>query len=184
MEFNKTVSNPMLVGCIELIRAEDTPEHRNMFVTELTKGSFLAPAMIDPEPVADEEGTLSVKPGCKVQFPMLLAPDGKKFFMGFTDSKEYQKWVERNKEMPFFALKFEDYANMLLGRDAQGNENLAMGLVINPMGANVVVPKEMIIGIMGARVAHLKQMAAKRAGTPMPMPPVPPIPPVSPIPEK
>lgn len=168
MEFNQTVSNPMFVGCIELMKAEDTPEHRNMFVTELTKSSFQAPAVIDPEPVADEEGKLSVKPGSRVQFPMLLTPDGKKFFMGFTDPREYQKWVEKNKEMPFFALKFDDYANMLLSRDAQGNENPALGLVINPMGANVIIPKEMIAGIVGARVAQMKQMAAKRAGTPVP----------------
>ncbi len=168
MEFNKAVSNPMLVGCIELMKAEDTPEHRNMFVTELTKSSFQAPAVIDPEPVADEEGNLTVKSGCRVQFPMLIAPDGKKFFMGFTDQKEYRKWVEKNKEMPFFSLKFDDYANMLLGKDAQGNENTALGVVINPMGANVVIPKEMIAGIIGARVAQLKQMAAKRAGTPVP----------------
>ena len=28
MEFNKPVSNPMMVGSIELLKAEDTPEHR------------------------------------------------------------------------------------------------------------------------------------------------------------
>ena len=28
MEFNKSVSNPMLMGAIELMREEDTPEHR------------------------------------------------------------------------------------------------------------------------------------------------------------
>ena len=55
MEFNKTVSNPMLVGCIELVKEEDTPDHRNMFVTELLKASFQAPAVIDPEPVADAQ---------------------------------------------------------------------------------------------------------------------------------
>lgn len=168
MEFNKTVSNPMLVGCIELMKAEDTPEHRNMFVTELTKASFQSPAIIDPEPAADEEGNLTVAPGSRVQFPMLVAPDGKKFFMGFTDAIEYRKWVEKNKEMPTFSLKFDDYANMLLRRDAQGNESPALGFVINPMGANVVVPKEMAAGVIAARVAQIQQMAAKKAGVPMP----------------
>ena len=32
MEFNKSVSNPMLAGSIELVKAEDTPELRIMFV--------------------------------------------------------------------------------------------------------------------------------------------------------
>ena len=34
MEFNKPVSNPMMVGSIELLKAEDTPEHRQMFLEE------------------------------------------------------------------------------------------------------------------------------------------------------
>ena len=168
MEFNKTVSNPMLVGCIELMKAEDTPDHRNMFMTELTKASFQAPAIIDPEPAEDEEGNLTVAPGSRVQFPMLATPDGKKFFMGFTDPGEYRKWVEKNKELPTFSLKLDDYANMLLRRDAQGNVSPALGFVINPMGANVIIPKEMIAGMMAARVAQARQMAAKRAGVPMP----------------
>ncbi|MCM1056858.1 MAG: SseB family protein [Firmicutes bacterium] len=168
MEFNKAVSNPMLVGCIELLKAEDTPEHRNMFVAELTKSLLQAPAIIDPEPVADAEGRLSVKPGSRVQFPMLATPEGKRFFMGFTDAGEYRKWVEKNKELPTFSLKFDDYANMLLRRDPQGNECPAYGFVINPMGANVIVPKEMVAGMMAARVAQARQMAAKKQGMPMP----------------
>ena len=163
----------MLVGCIELMKAEDTPEHRNMFVTELTKALFQAPAIIDPEPEADEEGNLTVAPGSRVQFPMLATPDGKRFFMGFTDPLEYRKWVEKNKEMPTFSLKFDDYANMLLRRDAQGNDSPALGFVINPMGANVIVPKEMVAGMMAARVAQARQMEAKRTGVPKPGPSVP-----------
>lgn len=151
MEFNKSVSNPMLVGCIELMKAEDTPEHRNLFVAELIKAQLQTPAIIDPEPAADGEGRLAISPGSKVQFPMLAAPDGKKFFMGFTDPKEYLKWVEKNREMPIFALKFEDYAGMLLLRDSQGNGSPAVGFVINPMGANVIIPKEMVAGVMAAR---------------------------------
>ena len=35
MEFNKSVSNPMLMGAIERMKVEDTPEHRNRFIGEL-----------------------------------------------------------------------------------------------------------------------------------------------------
>lgn len=174
MEFNKTVSNPMLVGCIELVKAEDTPEHRNMFVAELQKATFQAPALIDPEPVADADGNLTITPGGKVQFPMLSTPDGRKFFMGFTDPVEYRKWAETAKELPFFSLKFDDYAGMIFKKDAEGRECPAVGLVINPMGANVVIPKEMIAGVMATRIAQAKQMAVKRAGAPMPFPPASP----------
>ena len=55
MEFNKPVSNPMMVGSIELLKAEDTPEHRQMFIEELQKAKFLAPVVIDPVPQSDEK---------------------------------------------------------------------------------------------------------------------------------
>ncbi len=163
MEFNKTVSNPMLMGTIELLKAEDTPEHRNMFVAELQKASLMAPAVIEPEPVEKGDGGLSIAPGSKVQFPMLAAPDGRKFFMGFTDMGEYRKWQEKNKDLPFFALKFDDYAGMMLRRTPQGVESPAVGFVINPMGENIIVSKEMAAGIMAARLAYAKQQAGAGA---------------------
>lgn len=163
MEFNKSVSNPMLMGCIQLMRAEDTPEHRSMFVEELVKASFQAPAIIEPAPVRDATGNLAIASGSRVQFPMLVTKDGKKFFMGFTDSVEYRKWAERDKELPCFALKFDDYVNMLFRKDAQGNDCPALGIVLNPMGDNVVVPKEMVAGIVAARSGQLQQMAARKA---------------------
>lgn len=161
MEFNKTVSNPLLVGSIELMKAEDTPQHRSMFTAELAKASFLSPAIIEPEPKEGADGKLELAPGSKVQFPMLNSPDGAKFFMAFTDMAEYEKWQEKNKKFPFFSLKFEDYAAMILRRDAKGNICPALGMVINPMGANIIVPREMLAGLMSAKAAQTK--AAKAA---------------------
>ncbi|MCM1541699.1 MAG: SseB family protein [Blautia sp.] len=170
MEFNKPVSNPMLVGCIELLREEDTPEHRDMFVTEMIKASFLAPALIDPEPEENAEGKLTIKGNSKVQFPMLSAPDGRKFFMAFTDASEYEKWQEKARKLPTFALKFDDYAAMLLHKNGDGTTSQALGFVINPVGCNIIVPKEMIANIMAARVAAARQQAAKQQGV-QPVPP-------------
>ena len=117
MEFNKSVSNPMLMGAIELMKAEDTPEHRNMF------------------------------------------------FMAFTDMAEYEKWQEKNPEqrLPYFALKIEDYAGIVLRKDAKGNICPALGIVVNPFGANIVVPREMLAGMMSAKAAQAKQAIARQA---------------------
>lgn len=163
MEFNKSVSNPMLMGCIQLMKAEDTPEHRSMFVDELVKASFQAPAIIEPAPVQGDNGELVIASGSRVQFPMLMTKDGKKFFMGFTDPAEYRKWAEQDKNLPCFVLKFDDYANMLFRKDAQGNDSSALGIIINPVGDNVVIPREMVAGIIAARTGQLQQMAAQRA---------------------
>lgn len=173
MEFNKPVSNPMLVGCFELLKAEDTVEHRNMLVNELQNAKLLAPALIEPAPEEDAEGNLKLIPGSKIQFPMLSAPDGKQFFMGFTDDMEYQKWVEQNRPLPTFALKFDDYVGMMLNKDAQGNPCPALGFVINPNGANLVVPREMIAGIMGARLKRAAQTAGARPAQRLRMPSAP-----------
>ncbi|MCM1025345.1 MAG: SseB family protein [Roseburia sp.] len=164
MEFNKVVSNPMLVGCVQLMRAEDTPEHRSMFVGELTKALLQAPALIDPAPAEDGEGRLTVTPGSRIQFPMLSTPDGKRFYMGFTDPVEYNKWAERNNKPPFFALRLDDYLNMMFRRDSQGNENPALGLVLNPLGDNIVIPREMLAGIMAAKMGQMQQILSRKAG--------------------
>lgn len=165
MEFNKPVSNPMLVGTIELLKAEDTPEHRNMFVTEMTKASFLSPALIDPEPV-ERDGKLTITGNSKIQFPMLSAPDGKKFFMAFTDASEYGKWQEKTRSLPTFSLKFDDYVAMLFHKNGDGSTTQALGFVINPVGCNIIVPKEMIANIMAARVAAARQQGVQ----PIPFP--------------
>ena len=158
MEFNKSVSNPMLVGSIELMKEEDTPEHRRMFMEEVTKASYISPAVIEPKPQEDEEGKLAMLPGSNVRFPMIATEDGKRFFMAFTDESEYSKWVEKSAErLPVFALALEDYAMILLRRDEQGNECPALGVAINPYSANIILPKEMVVGFMSAKMAQMRK---------------------------
>lgn len=163
MEFNKPVSNPMLMGAIELMKAEDTPEHRNLFMDEVTKASFLSPAIIEPEPKENEEGELFIEKGSRVQFPMLSTNDGKRFFMAFTEEREYEKWVEKApKKFPTFALTFDDYAAMILRKDPQGNICPALGVVINPYGENVILPREMLAGVMSSKIAYMQRKAGTK----------------------
>lgn len=148
MEFNKPVSNPMLLGCIELMRDDDSPEHREMFATEFMKASFLAPAVVDPAPVMDEDGNETIPPGSRIQFPMLGAPDGKRLFVAFTDRKEYDTWCEKNGVLPCFTLKLEDYAQMLLTKNPMGEFSPAIGLVLNPLSTNLVISREYVANLM------------------------------------
>lgn len=152
MEFNKAVSNPMLVGCIELMRDADTPDHRIMFAEELRRALLLAPAVIEPAPVTDEEGNSKLLPGSQVSFPMLNTLDGKRFCMGFTDLVEYKAWAARNGNLPFYAFGFQDYMDLMSCRDSQGNENPMLGLVINPLSANVVIPREMLMSMFSIQM--------------------------------
>lgn len=148
MEFNKPVSNPMLLGCIELMKEEDTPEHREMFAAEFMKASFLAPAVVDPAPIVDEEGNEVIAPGSKIQFPMLGTQDGKRLFVAFTDRNEFDDWCEKNGKLPCFTLKMEDYGQMLLMKNPMGELSPAIGLVINPLSTNLVISREMVANLM------------------------------------
>lgn len=159
MEFNKPVSNPMMVGSIELLKAEDTPEHRQMFLDELQKAKFLAPVVIDPVPQPDEKGQVKIAKDAKIQFPMLSTEDGRRFFMAFTDWTELKKWRDEENQQTF-AMNFDDYAGMLLRKDAQGNISPALGFVINPFGGNIVVTREMVASMIAAKL--------KAAGKPVP----------------
>lgn len=152
MEFNKNVSNPMLIGSMELLKAEPSPEHQNMFITEMLKAQFLAPVILTPAPEKDANGKITVVPGSKVQFPMLSTSDGKVFFMAFTDKMEYEKWKDAEGKN-VCALTFDEMAGMLLRKDPQGNTCPALGFVINPFSANVVIPKEMAAGLLASKMA-------------------------------
>lgn len=146
MEFNKPVSNPMLVGAIEVMKADPSPDHKNLFINEMMKAKFLAPAIIDPAPETGADGQPKLTPGSKIQFPMLTAPDGKNYFMAFTDKMELKLWKDE-EGIPVFALAVDDYAGMTLRQGSQ-----AAGFVINPYGGNIVIAKEMLGALMAAKL--------------------------------
>ncbi|MBQ2802592.1 MAG: SseB family protein [Lachnospiraceae bacterium] len=152
MKQNKPITNPMLLGTIELMKDSNTPEHRKMFLDELLCAHFLAPVVITPPPMPDENGQVQLSPESKVQFPMLATKDGAHFFMAFTDWTELRKWKDENGQQTM-ALRFDDYAGMLLSKDKEGKTSPALGFVLNPYGANIVITKEMIAKVLANRAA-------------------------------
>ena len=150
MEFNKSVSNPMLIGAMELMKAEKTAEHNTMLLNEIIKAKFLAPVAMNPAPAVKEDGTTELAPGTQIHFPMLTAPDGKNFFAAFTDQQEADKW-KKDDATQYAVMSFDDYAGLLFRKDAQGNENPAAGFVINPFGGNLVIGKEMMAALIQIR---------------------------------
>lgn len=157
MEFNKTVSNPMLIGSMQVMKAEPTPEHKNMFVNEMMKAKFLAPVVITPEPELNEQGEPVIGKENKIQFPMLTAPDGKNFFMAFTDKMELKGYKD-GEETYTFALTIDDYTRMILSKGS-----VAAGFVLNPYGDNIIIPKEMLASFVMTKL--------KAQGIPVPPPP-------------
>lgn len=152
MKYDNGIKNPMLVGMIELMKADDTPEHRDMFVQEMLKSTFISPVEITPPPVMDENGVRKIVAGSQVSFPLIHSKEGKKYFMAFTDLDEL-KLYQKEENPNVFALKFEDYVSMLLREDDAGRMSDALGVVINPMTSNIILVKDVIANIMMAKLA-------------------------------
>ena len=89
---NKKITNPMLVGIIELMRIENTPERRRVFMEEVAKATLITPAYVESRPGFDENGEIAIKDESRIQMPMLSSKNGEKFFMAFTDIEEMKKF--------------------------------------------------------------------------------------------
>lgn len=63
-------------------------------------------------------------------------------------------------------MNFDDYAGMLLRKDAQGNISPALGFVINPFGGNIVVTREMVASMIGSKAESSRQTGASRTRNP------------------
>ncbi|MCR4897572.1 MAG: SseB family protein [Lachnospiraceae bacterium] len=155
MRINESASNPMLVGAMQLLKAENTPENQKLLTTELLAATLLAPARIFPDPIRNEDGTLSVPEKAQIQFPMLTAADGKKFFVAYTDEASMKKndgdvtapTPEEFREY-HMSINIREFFRMLVTRDPAGNENPCSGVVINPFNENIVVSKQMALAVM------------------------------------
>lgn len=147
MEFNKQVSNPLLVGAIALVKAEDSAEHNQMLIQEIMKANYVTLVSLEPNPQEDEEGKITVAAGTQMHFPMLKSPDGKHFFAAFTDRAEIEKW-KREEKSHLIAMKFHDYVDLVFRQTQESGQAVPSGFVINPFGENLVVPKQMMEKIL------------------------------------
>lgn len=139
----KPITNPMLVGAMELLKAENTPDHRKLVMEEIMHAKFLSPVVVDPAPVPDEKGVSTITKDHKINLPMLSTADGKHFFMAFTDVQELQKWKKEDNQQ-IFGFDFKDYVRMII---AEGS--VSCGVIINPFGHNLMIPREMIENMVG-----------------------------------
>jgi len=173
MEIDKTVSNPMLVGAMQLIKADGkdpVPQHQAMFMQELDKADLLAPADVKEE--LNEDGTVKEGGKTAVRFPVLTGSDGKKFFVVFTDnnSLEQARSVDGVSRLPeefmghSVKVKFFEIARMLLTPNPDGSENPTFGIVINPFMENIVIPKTMIVQLVQQTAKEAMARMAKAQG--------------------
>ncbi len=143
-------TNPDLISAIDAFRKERTPEKEQAMISEIQKAKFVAPVQMElPANMKLEKGQTHK---AQVKFVMIQR-DNKKFFPLFTDQGELARW-KNIPEHKTILLTFEQYSNMLA---QQGGE--AEGLVINPFGAALPMPKQQVLAMRnGAQLYDLKTM--------------------------
>ncbi len=139
----------MLVGSMELLKADNSTKHRDFFLQELLKAHLLTPATVTPKPETDESGMVRMLPDSQIQLPMLSTREGVRYFMAFTDMPELKKWIKSLEEgQQIFVFGFDEFASLVKRADSQCD-----GFAINPGGANIRITRKMIETIKGAMAA-------------------------------
>ena len=170
MEINKTVSNPMLVGAMQLIKADGNnpdPAHQVMFLEQLDGAELLAPADVKAEVGPDGEKLMDKKH--TVRFPVLTGADGRRFFVVFTDNAalERARKLEGASKLPeefvseAVTVKLADMAKFILTPGPDGSENTTFGIVINPFMENIVIPKSLMMNIVAKRAQEARARLEK-----------------------
>ena len=137
------ISNPMLIGAMELLKKNNTPANLKIFVDEMMHATFLSPVVITPKPEKDENGRAKLTPDSKVSVPMFTLEEGKRYFGAFTDLGEMKK-IQSEAYVSVLPFTFKDYAGMV----AKSDES-CQGFVINPYNGGMVISKSMIAAIVG-----------------------------------
>ena len=108
-------------------KKNNSAENFKSFIQNVIKYDFYCP-------IKDNNGTQTIA--------TIRNSKGETLLPAFSDKNELNKWIKtENKDLK--RLNFKQYANILL---SEGNTNI--GLVINPLGANIVLDKKIINDIL------------------------------------
>ena len=153
----KFISNPMLIGAMELLRKNKSPENLKVFMDELLHARLISPIVITPPPVIDENGKAKMTEENKISIPMIPGPDDKKYFMAFTDMEEVQK-LKAKGPVSVLPFSIKDYAVMM----AKAADKCD-GIAINPASNGPLVNKAMIEAIMSKAIKKPAEQTESQA---------------------
>lgn len=153
MKDSKTpLTNPALKQAMAAMKADNTPQTRNVMINEMMRATFLVPVQVGfarTPPKMDKNGKVTIPPNTKISFALLGTTDKKQYFMAFTDWDELHKW-RKNPAQQTMMLRFDDYASMI-----EKNPQVS-GFVINPFDENLRLEREMVASLKQQKDAFAK----------------------------
>lgn len=155
----KPLTNPAMKKAMADMKANNTPETRNLMINMMMRSTFLVPVQVGfagPPPKMDKNGKVPVPPNTKVSFALLGTTDKKQYFMAFTDWDELHKW-RKNPAQQTIMLHFDEYA-ALIDKNPQ-----VSGFVINPFGDNLRFEREVVASLKQQKDAFAKAAKERAA---------------------
>lgn len=143
------IKNDGLKDALAALKETKTKENENKMFAEAKKARFLVPVMLS-----------NVNNQLQTRFVLVNTQDGKSYFPAFTDEEEAKKLdIKDQKERQYIVRNLKEFE--LLFKDPN---NKATGIVINPMSANIVFPKELIKQLNETKDITAKEQASMANG--------------------
>lgn len=133
------VRNDELKHAMDKLKKEPSQENNVRFLNEVVNAKLLAPISLDKDPEIDQKtGEVVIDKDTEIRFEMISNNQGQVFYPVFTDGTELRKVSGENQQI--MLVNFKDLSTMI---EAQ-REHVG-GFVINPRGANMIFPTDMVI---------------------------------------
>lgn len=148
---DKVNETPAVAKYVEAIKEsrQALMERQQMLDSEMFKATYLTPVKITPEPTVDEEGNVKLAEGSNVAIQILPLKDNQVWITAFTDNKEFANWSKAENGHTL-SMKMQDFFAAVM-RDGK-----ISGVIINPLTANLIIPR--------ARIEKMIHEAAGRQG--------------------
>lgn len=145
------IHNDELKKALETLKENRNPQNEAVMFSELSKAHLLVPVQFS----GNNPKNLQIK------FILVNTNDGRSFFPAFTDEEEAKKL-----KMPDGKTNGQYIVRSLMEYEPifHDPKTAAEGIVLNPMGANIVLPKALVSRLNSVQAAKKKETAALKNG--------------------
>lgn len=153
------LENDALLVAMNALKANETKETQNAFLTEAVKAKYFAPVDVfdgEGNPLAGS-GKMEVPKDAKFNFKLIVNNKGEQYFPLFTDIAEFQKW-SKDQQVKTIVVVFPQMASLVNKR-----ADVVKGFVINPMSQNLIFPKELLDDIFKYAQQQVAKAQAEKA---------------------
>ena len=153
----KEFKNEKMQAVLEKVKKDPGVDTVNEMISTLVSTRFLVPAVWDKEPIVTDGQTV-FEANTKFQLMIVETKEHACFFPMFTSMEELKKW--RKDDVRSLVLTYDQFMPFI----HMSKEDI-QGIVIDPYGANRVIPSELLIELQEQMKVSLETKKIKKGQT-------------------